>query len=248
MHTNSGDRLERERQFHDNRFTHETRTGQDRFYDALSEGFRRYWELVHRESCGKDVLEYGCATGVHSVRLAGSARSIVGIDISPVAIQEANREAAARSIGNARFETMNAEAMDLPPESFDLVFGSAILHHLDLARAFAELQRVMRPHATGIFLEPLGHNPLINLYRRATPQVRTVDEHPLRRADLKLARKHFGRVSVEFFALAQLGGAVCEGTPLARITTPLTRALDSVLQRLPGVRWHCWSAIFVLER
>lgn len=247
MHTNSGGRIERERQFHDNRFTHETRTGQDRFYPALSDAFRRYWELVDRGSCGTDVLEYGCATGLHSLRLAANARSIVGIDISPVAIQQATRETQARSIRNARFEAMNAEAMDLPTESFDFVFGSAILHHLDLDRAFAELRRVMRPNATGIFLEPLGHNPLINLYRRATPQARTIDEHPLKRADLKLARKHFRSVGIEFFALAQLGGAVCEGTPLARIATPLTRALDRGLQRLPGVQWHCWSAIFALQ-
>ena len=37
----------------------------------------------------------------------------------------------------------------------------------------------MKPSAGALFIEPLGHNPVINLYRRRTPEQRTVDEHPL---------------------------------------------------------------------
>jgi hypothetical protein len=53
----------------------------------------------------------------------------------------------------------------------------------------------------GLFLEPLGHTPLINLYRRFTPRFRTPDEHPLVISDFELARRYFGSVDAEFFHL-----------------------------------------------
>ena len=49
---------------------------------------------------------------------------------------------------------MVSEAEQLPfaDESFDLVFGHAVLHHIpDLERAFAEFRRVLRPGGTLAF-------------------------------------------------------------------------------------------------
>ena len=36
-----------------------------------------------------------------------------------------------------------------------------------------------------IFIEPLGTNPIINLYRKLTPKSRSKDEHPLINKDFK---------------------------------------------------------------
>src|SRR3546814_1101008 len=80
---------------------------------------------------------------------------------------------------------MNAEAMTFPDDSFDLVFGSGIIHHLDIDRAFGEIARVLRPGGRAVFIEPLGLNPAIELYRRFTPSARTPDEHPLLRRDFR---------------------------------------------------------------
>src|SRR3954451_10105127 len=51
-------------------------------------------------------------------------------------------------------ETAACDATELPfaDESFDLVLGHAVLHHLpDLDRAFAEFLRVLRPGGTLLF-------------------------------------------------------------------------------------------------
>ena len=77
------------------------------------------------------------------------------------------------ALTGVRFQVMNAEVLEFPDASFDLVFGVAILHHLDLDTACAEFLRVLRPSGTAVFLEPLGHNPFINLVRWATPAART---------------------------------------------------------------------------
>jgi ubiquinone/menaquinone biosynthesis C-methylase UbiE len=242
------ERLERERAYHNARFAAESRVGQDKYYFALQGCDRRVMALVERAAVGADVLEYGCGTGYLSVPLAGRARSLTGIDISEVAIELACDAAAAAGAGNTRFLTMNAEALELPDASFDLVFGSGILHHLDLPRALAEVARVLRPGGRAIFKEPLGHNALINAYRRLTPQARTEDEHPLTRADLALARRVFPRMRCEFHALATLASVPFRDSPLGGPVYAAAAALDAVLTRVPGVRLQAWYSLMVLQK
>ena len=68
----------------------------------------------------------------------------------------------------------------------------------------SEVARVMRPSAGALFIEPLGHNPVINLYRRRTPEQRTVDEHPLLMDDMAVVRAHFAQVDETYFHLLGL--------------------------------------------
>jgi SAM-dependent methyltransferase len=99
---------------------------------------------------------------------------------------------------------MNAEELDLPSSSYDVVCGSGILHHLDVARSGREIARVLRPDGAAVYIEPLGHNPAINLYRRLTPSMRTVDEHPLKVEDFAVLQDSFAEVSLEYYSLATL--------------------------------------------
>jgi SAM-dependent methyltransferase len=76
---------------------------------------------------------------------AGVIRSGVASDISPGMLRALS--ASADDLGLS-VETVACEAASLPFEdgSFDLVFGHAVLHHLpDLAGAFREFRRVLRP-------------------------------------------------------------------------------------------------------
>src|SRR3546814_11483257 len=84
------------------------------------------------------------------------ARTATGIDISDVAIEKGRERARQKGFTNVRLEAMNAEAMTFPDDSFDLVFGSGIIHHLDIDRAFGEIARVLRPGGRAVFIEPLG--------------------------------------------------------------------------------------------
>jgi ubiquinone/menaquinone biosynthesis C-methylase UbiE len=98
-------------------------------------------DAAHRAR-GKDVLEYGCGDGSFSLlalKLPAISASLTGIDISDVAIGKAAARPAQLGYQNARFREMNAEAMSFPDESFDVVFGRAIIHHLDLEKSLARL-------------------------------------------------------------------------------------------------------------
>src|SRR4051812_46348622 len=92
-------------------------------------------------------LEIGAGTGYFTLNLlrAGVLRSAVASDISPGMLGALS--ASASELGVA-VETVACEASALPfeGESFDLVFGHAVLHHLpDLASAFREFRHVLRP-------------------------------------------------------------------------------------------------------
>jgi SAM-dependent methyltransferase len=188
--------------------------------------------------------------GSHSPFLAreGGAR-VVGIDISDVAIDKARETARAAGLSAIEYHRMNAEQLQFEDESFDLICGTAILHHLDLTRAYAEVARVLRPGGLAVFMEPLGHNPLINLYRRATPQMRTIDEHPLMMRDVHLASRYFDKVSPRYFVLQSLAAVPFHASKHFRSILGVLETADRTLfKMLPFTRRYAWQVILTMER
>ena len=116
-------------------------------------------------------LEIGAGTGYFSLNLlqARIVRDATCTDISPGMVTTLG--ANAKRLG-LPVETLLADAETLPfaDQSYDLVLGHAVLHHLpDLGRAFAEFHRVLRPGGRIVFAgEPsrLG-NRLASLPKRA---------------------------------------------------------------------------------
>ena len=49
---------------------------------------------------------------------------------------------------------------------FDIIYGTGILHHLNLKACLDEIERILKPGGKFVFIEPLGTNPVINLYRK----------------------------------------------------------------------------------
>lgn len=240
-------RLARERDFHNARFEHDDREAQLKYYDAIADCFRDYWARVRQLAAGADILEYGCAYGENAMRLAATARSATGIDISDVAVEMGRERARQRGLANVRLEAMNAEAMTFPDSRFDLVFGSGIIHHLDIDRAFAEIARVLRPGGRAVFVEPLGLNPAIELYRRLTPGARTPDEHPLLPADFRRFSAAFRTTNCRFYGLATLATVPLRRTAAKAPLFALTRAIDRGVLALPGARWLAWYSLMEAE-
>jgi ubiquinone/menaquinone biosynthesis C-methylase UbiE len=102
-----------------------------------------------------DALEIGSGTGYFSLNLMqeGVITNLVATDVSTGML--ASLSATAETLGLARrVETRQADAEELPfaDESFDLVLGHAVLHHIpDLAKAFSEFDRVLRPGGAIVF-------------------------------------------------------------------------------------------------
>ncbi len=100
-----------------------------------------------------DGLEIGSGTGYFSLNLLqlGAIERLTATDISPGML--ARLSATAEGLG-LEVDTVRTEAEELPfgDERFDIVFGHAVLHHIpDLAKAFAEFRRVLRPGGAIVF-------------------------------------------------------------------------------------------------
>jgi len=107
---------------------------------------------------GWRVLDVGCGTGLYTTRLSTDERvDFVAIDVATAAL----RVAARRTGPNVRVLAADANDLPFPDGCFDAVVGNAVLHHLSLAPALAELTRVLAPGGRLCFAEPNLLNPQV---------------------------------------------------------------------------------------
>ena len=234
-------RAEREADTWDRFYASQPRTRTRKFYLASVEARRQQRRLIADSCAGRRVLDYGCGTGHRAGELARLGATVVGIDVSAEAVRQARQRAGDNEA--LTFIQMDAEAMPFPDDHFDVVCGNAILHHLDVRAASREIARVLRPGGRAVFLEPLGHNVLINLYRRLTPALRTIDEHPLLMADLDTMAAHFEQMRVHHHALTTLAMVPFRRLPGAGRLLRTLQAVDRALFRVPAFRRQAWQVV-----
>jgi SAM-dependent methyltransferase len=150
----------------------EIRAVNERYHDAAADEYDGKWGIdfgptgqgqvlgkLRKALGGGEVpvfdrgLEIGAGTGYFTLNLmlAGVLREAVCTDISPgmLGTLQANAEELGLEVQTIAGD---AERLEVPDESFDLVFGHAVLHHLpDLERAFAGFHRALRPGGTLAF-------------------------------------------------------------------------------------------------
>lgn len=225
-------------------------TSNKKFYsvERASRIFLNSWLLQHGK--GKVVLDYCCGNGETSVFLAEHGIQAVGIDISDLSIENCKTLALAKGVQNkTSFFAMDGESMAFPDNSFDIIACIGVLHHLDTKKAFRELARVLKPDGKVICNEPLVYNPLFQLYRRLTPQLRTgwEVEHILRKKDFDNAREFFDTIEFRFFHLFTLCAVPLRKTRIFLPLLSFLEAIDRVVLRIPGIKWLAWQVMFVLS-
>jgi ubiquinone/menaquinone biosynthesis C-methylase UbiE len=119
---------------------------------------------------GQTVLDLGCGCGINAVCLAERGARVWALDISESLARIARQRFAAHDLlGRASVLVASAHAIPLPAQSIDVVFGNAVLHHLDLSCAVLELDRVLRPGGRAVFREPVENSRVLRQIRRMIP-------------------------------------------------------------------------------
>ena len=197
---------------------------------------------------GKTVLEYGCGGGTYTVALAARGARVIAFDISPELLAltkkrvEANRcEAAVQLLLGS------AHSLPFPDESIDIIFGMAILHHLDLEIAATELQRVLRKGGRAIFKEPLRNSRLYAWLRKFFP----------RRANTSPFERPFTDQEIKKFAQPYTYRSRTFQLPLSRIAhvfgsesaMTLCAYIDTYLLRMfPSLTYYAAVKVFEIVK
>lgn len=142
---------------------------------------------------GRRVVDFGCGSGANSVHLALRGAALAGLDISESLIRLARQRLAANGVGRtARFVVGSAHDLPFESHSVDVVFGIAILHHLDLQLVASEVHRILKPGGRAIFQEPVRNSAVLRFIRRLIPY-RAPDISPFERPLTDPELREFGR-------------------------------------------------------
>jgi cyclopropane fatty-acyl-phospholipid synthase-like methyltransferase len=96
------------------------------------------------------VLDAGCGSGEHALLAAARGADVVGVDVSPRAIERARRKAGERGL-TVRFEVADALSLGELGLTFDTVIDSGLFHvfdDADRARYVTSLASVLEPGGT----------------------------------------------------------------------------------------------------
>jgi len=245
-------RKEQEKEYFNNVTEHDTRSNINFIYSdkIIGEIDRKFNETLLGYCIGKKVLEIGCGQFTYTTfMLAKNDTSVVGIDISDKSIEYVKNITNKAGIKNISYRVMDAEHLDFPDNSFDVVFGRGILHHLHLEPSMKEICRVLKPDGVALFQEPLGHNIFINLFRKLTPGLRTEDEHPLKKKELEYICGMFGNPGLNFYYFLSILAIPLSKTFLFTPVSYLLKLTDKALfASLKFFRYQAWQVLITLNK
>jgi ubiquinone/menaquinone biosynthesis C-methylase UbiE len=200
------DLLQREQNFHDQWASTIDVNGirVSDYFEACTAPENRFILKQLGDVRGKFLLDLGCGAGENSVYFAKLGAHCVAADYSPGMVDVA-LQLAERNCVNVQGRVINAMDIDIPDNTFDIVYASNLLHHMpDPLLTILEIHRILKPGGKMCFWDPLRHNPLINVYRRIATEVRTEDETPLHINIVKDVRAVFSTMKYDTFWLATL--------------------------------------------
>jgi SAM-dependent methyltransferase len=207
---------------------------------------------------GKKVLEVGCGDGGNAVLWALKGATVVGVDISPRAIEIARDRARLHGVDDrTEFYALPLEAYleQHRPGKFDVICGFAFLHHVIpvMESVLASLRSLGHERTVFLFMEPVAISAALRKLRLALPlRVHgTPDERPLAKGEIEILRRSFPGLKIRYFQFLTrpwkrfIGGRYEDYPPLKRAVCDLLSRLDEALLLIPGSgALACQAAIY----
>jgi ubiquinone/menaquinone biosynthesis C-methylase UbiE len=188
------------------------------------------------------VLEIGCGTALFTRKFYDATKAdIIATDISDDLLNEARK-----NLPQVTFKNDDAMKMSFASETFDVVFGSSILHHLDFNLALKEIYRVLKPGGKMIFAEPNMLNPQIFIQKNV-PFIKkwlgdSPDETAVVRWSFKSKMEKIGFRSVRIFPYDFLHPSTPE------FLIPVVKGIGNVVEKIPLLNEIAGSVIIYGEK
>jgi SAM-dependent methyltransferase len=169
---------------------------------------------------------------------------VTAIDISPVGIELTKERARLNGVGGrVSAMLMRCDPTEFPSESFDVVHGFGILHHIGLQTGMMEIKRLLKPGGRGLFFEHMGNSKLIE-WLRPKEKNYTKGERPVTWNEVQELRPEFSRMVARPFHIA---------SRLRRrvqlLNQPAVKRVDhAVLTALPFLRYLASGMVIYVEK
>ncbi len=238
----------REKDFHNKLQSKTKGRFENIFYKAISNCGEDFLIFLKKNAQNSEILDYGCGIGSSVEKVIKyNPKKITGIDISEISIEKAKKKAKELNI-DITYKVDNCEKTSLEQNSFDIVYGTGILHHLEIDKCLDEIYRVLKSKGDLLFIEPLGTNPIINLYRKLTPKSRSKDEHPLTKKDFEYMNKKFIDVKIKYYGFLTLIFFPFYKSPKDSKFFKLLVVFDQFLFKFRLFQLFAWSVLITAKK
>jgi len=206
--------------------------------------WRQYGAKLLGSVNGCHVLDYGCGQGEEATYLAKLGAYVTAIDISPVGVKLTQERARQSGVGDrVSAMLMRCDPTEFQSDSFDVIHGFGILHHIGLRVGLNEVKRLLKPGGRGLFFEHMGNSRTIERLRPKGKNC-TKGERPVTWNEVQEMRPEFSRMVTRPFNIA---------SRLRRrvhvLNQPAVKRFDhAVLSALPFMRHFASGLVIYLEK
>lgn len=207
-----------------------------------SERRAKYFIDLGKITSESRVLELGCGTGIFTKMIHDATNaSLVAIDISNDLLDQAIKK-----LPDVEFKIEDAMNTSFTDETFDCVFGSSVIHHLDLEKSASEIFRILKKGGRIVFAEPNMLNPHIFLQKNVPYFKRMVsdtsDETAIVRWKYASLLKNIGFNNINIFPYDFLYPLI------PNFTIPFVSFMGRILEKIPLIKEIAGSVIIYAEK
>jgi SAM-dependent methyltransferase len=196
---------------------------------------------------GKELLDFGSGMGEEACYFAKLGARVTAIDISGLGV-ELTRKRAQQNGLSVRVMQRDLLNSGLPSNSFDLVHGFGILHHVGVRPGLREVHRLLRTGGRAVFGEHMNNSAFVDCVRRslglASAENTSKGERAVKWRECGAAAREFAKAELyPYYLTFRLRNLV----PVFR--RPIFKAVDYwFIRLLPPLRFFAGGIAIYLEK
>tara|TARA_B100001971_G_scaffold215185_1_gene259375 strand:+ start:45118 stop:45930 length:813 start_codon:yes stop_codon:yes gene_type:complete len=220
-----------------------------------------YWAIyefaINEFTKDSSLLDFGTGPGENALKLAHIGYNVAGFDISDKNIEIA-QELFKENKKTGNFQVSFAEELPYSDNTFEMIVGIDILHHVDIEKSIQECYRVLKPGGKAYFREPIEvplldrirETKLVQLFAPKSVSFEkhiTEDERKLNQEDDKIINSIFPKTKRHYYFLfARFDKFFREGSD------PKPSRLEKLdyflIKNFPFLKKMCGTVIYELEK